>query len=99
MRLGPREIAPLKRTTFVLLTVLALTGCAASSVPWHHPTEPKDRWGKDWSACRRVAENQVGYRESEGPFRDFDRAAAKKQVDGLAGACMRDRGYLPGKAK
>lgn len=74
-----------------------LGGCAATSVPWQNPNLPADQWSKDWNACRRWAENQVGYSEREGPdpFRAYDRSQAKRQVDGLAGTCMRDRGYIP----
>lgn len=75
---------------------LALSGCAASSVPWSNPDLPKEQWSRDWSGCRRWAEEQVGYQESESSqFRDYDRAQAKKRVGALAGACMRDRGYFP----
>lgn len=75
----------------------ALCGCAASSVPWQNPDVPKEQWGRDWSACRRWAESQVGFRDEEGSsvFRDYDRAQAKKQVQGYANLCMTDRGYLP----
>ncbi|MGE5547711.1 MAG: hypothetical protein ACM33T_12490 [Solirubrobacterales bacterium] len=91
----------MKRLTIVLLTAATVSGCAASSVPWMHPSEPKSRWASDWSSCRRWAENQIGYSDSEGSsqFRDFDRAAAKRQADALAGSCMRDRGYVPAKSK
>lgn len=77
--------------------VLALAGCAATSVPWTNPNVPKEQWSRDWSACRSWADSQVGYREAEesSPFRDYDRSRAKKQVDSLAGGCMRERGYFP----
>lgn len=80
-----------------LLFVLALSGCAATSVPWSNPDLPKEQWGRDWSACRRWADSQVGYREAEepSPFRDYDRNRAKKQVDSHAALCMRERGYFP----
>ncbi len=84
----------------VLGLVLLLPACA-SSVPWQNPAVPKEQWGRDWSACRRWAEAQVGYREddSSSPFRDFDRAQAKKQVQGYANLCMTDRGYVPAAKK
>lgn len=66
-------------------------------MPWQNPDVPKSQWSRDWSACRRWAEAQAGYREDEGSgvFRDYDRAAAKKQIQAYAGMCMTDRGYLP----
>lgn len=78
-----------------------LSGCASQSVPWQNPDLPKEQWSRDWSACRRWAEAQIGYREDEGssPFRDFDRAQAKKQIQGYASLCMTDRGYLPAPKK
>ncbi len=81
----------------LLLVILALSGCAASSVPWQNPSVPNEQWSRDWSSCRRWAETQVGYREGDGasPFRDYDRSRAKRQADALAGSCMRDRGYVP----
>jgi hypothetical protein len=79
-----------------LILVLLLAGCAATSVPWTHHDLPKDQWSRDWSSCRRWAESQVGYIETESSnFRDYDRARAKKQVDGYAGMCMSERGYIP----
>ena len=79
-----------------LLLILLLAGCAATSVPWVHHDLPKDQWSRDWSACRRWAESQVGYVENDSSmFRDYDRSRAKKQVDGYAGMCMSERGYIP----
>ncbi|CAA7613198.1 hypothetical protein [Magnetospirillum sp. UT-4] len=85
------------RVSVLAVSLLALAGCAAASVPWQNPDLPKEQWSRDWSSCRRWAESQVGYREDESssPFRDYDRAKAKKQLDGLAGLCMEDRGYIP----
>lgn len=83
------------RRLLAVVALSVLSGCAAS-VPWSNPDLPKEQWSRDWSGCRRYAEDQVGYQESEsGQLRDYDRARAKKQVDGVAGACMRDRGYFP----
>lgn len=84
------------------LGLLALvSACAASSVPWQNPDVPKEQWSRDWSSCRRWAESQVGYREesSSGQLRDYDRARAKKQIDGYASMCMTDRGYYPAARK
>jgi len=79
-----------------ILTVL-LSACASQTVPWQNPNLPSDQWSKDWRACKRWAEQQVGYNDddSHGPFKDFDRAAAKRQLDAYAGSCMRERGYYP----
>lgn len=86
---------------FGLLVLLA--GCAASSVPWQNPDVPKEQWSRDWSACRRWAEAQAGYREddssSSSVFRDYDRTQAKRQIQGYANLCMTDRGYLPASKK
>lgn len=87
----------------VILPLLALTACASQSVPWQNPELPKDQWSRDWSSCKRWAENSVGWRESDrdapSPFRDHDRHQAKRQASALAGSCMRDRGYYPVKSK
>lgn len=82
-----------------LLLPFALAACAAASTPWQHPDLPKSQWSGDWSACRRYAERQVGYRDddSPSPLRDYDRSQAKRQIDAYASACMRERGYLPAK--
>lgn len=86
---------------FAFGLAVLLSGCASQSVPWQNPDLPKEQWGRDWSACRRWAEAQVGYRDEEGasPFRDYDRAQAKKQIQGYASLCMTDRGYLPAAKK
>lgn len=78
-----------------------LTACASTSVPWQNPDVPKEQWSRDWSSCRRWAEAQVGFRDedSSSPFREFDRAQAKKQVAGYANLCMTDRGYYPAPKK
>ncbi|MBI2240599.1 MAG: hypothetical protein HYU59_07325 [Magnetospirillum gryphiswaldense] len=78
------------------LLFLVLAGCSAS-VPWQHPTEPKDRWRSDYNACRRWADGEVGYAESssDSNFRDYDRAQAKKRINAYVDMCMRDRGYVP----
>ena len=93
---------PVVRLPLLALGLAALlAGCAASSVPWQNPDVPKEQWGRDWTACKRWAEAQVGFRddESSSPFRDYDRAQAKRQVQGYANLCMTDRGYLPAAKK
>lgn len=81
------------------LMVAALAACAPRNVPWQHAGLPKEQWADDYSACRRAAENDVGWREEEGssPFREYDRQQAKRQVDRSTTACMRERGYVPKK--
>lgn len=86
--------------TIGLLALLA--GCASSSVPWQNPDVPKEQWSRDWNACRRWAEAQVGFRDDDGgssAFREYDRAQAKRQIQGYANLCMTDRGYLPAAKK
>lgn len=75
---------------------LSLSACAAP-VPWQNSKLPKDQWRTDWNSCRRWADDQVGYRESEADsnFRDYDRAQAKRQINAYVDMCMRDRGYIP----
>lgn len=83
-----------------LPVLLLVAGCAATSVPWVHHELPKDQWGRDWSACRRWADTQVGYVDNDSSvFRDYDRSRAKKQVDGYAAMCMTERGYVPAAKK
>jgi hypothetical protein len=93
------EALPIRLLTLGLLVMMS--ACAASSVPWQNPDLPKDQWSRDWSACRRWAESQVGYREddSSSQFRDYDRARAKSQISGYANMCMTDRGYFPAAKK
>lgn len=93
--------AAVTKVPLALLFVLALSGCAARSVPWENPDLPKEQWSRDWSSCRRWAEAQVGYQEgaSAAQFSDYDRARAKRQADALSGACMRERGYFPARKK
>ncbi|MBR9971245.1 hypothetical protein KEC16_05925 [Magnetospirillum sp. J10] len=85
------------RLAACLCLVLAGAGCSAASVPWQHPTAPKDQWRSDYNSCRRWADEQVGYRESEADsnFRDYDRAQARKRINAYLDMCMRDRGYVP----
>ncbi len=93
---------PVVRLPLLALGLAALlAGCAASSVPWQNPDVPKEQWGRDWTACKRWAEAQVGFRDDDAasPFRDYDRAQAKRQVQGYANLCMTDRGYLPAAKK
>ena len=82
-----------------LVLVLSLSACAATSVPWSNPDVPKDQWSGDYSACRRYADREVGWREDDGasgsPFRDYDRHQAKKRFDASLASCMIDRGYVP----
>jgi hypothetical protein len=84
------------------LLVSGLAACAAG-VPWMNPQLPKERWGKDYSDCRRWADREVGWRESDeessSPFRDMDRAEARRRFNGYVSACMRDRGYVPATRK
>ena len=91
----------MRRAFAVCLAAATLAGCAASSVPWQNPNLPKEQWGRDWSACRRWAEAQVGYNDDEtsAVFRDYDRAQAKRSIQGYANLCMSDRGYLPAAKK
>ncbi len=86
----------MRRPSLAVL-ILALAGCAQPAVPWQNPHVPQDQWRTDWNGCRRWADSQVGYQDSEGdsPFRDYDRGRARKQMDALAAGCMRDRGYFP----
>ncbi|OAN52375.1 hypothetical protein A6A04_01410 [Paramagnetospirillum marisnigri] len=80
------------------LVALTLAACAAS-VPWTSTTVPKDQWKSDYSACRRYADRDVGWREDDrdsgSPFRDYDRHQAKKRFDASLASCMIDRGYVP----
>jgi hypothetical protein len=93
-----RQIA-LTLRPFVLAALLLLpAACAPRQVPWINPSLPEAQWGEDYSACRRSAERDVGWRdmdERSSPFRDYDRMQAKKQVDGDVAFCMRERGYVP----
>jgi hypothetical protein len=100
MRPYRMEFPRLTLRVLATLALLALPGCAATSVPWQNPSVPKDKWSGDWTACRRYGEAQVGFREGDSQqFRDYDRARAKKQADALAAACMRDKGYFPARSK
>jgi hypothetical protein len=81
------------------LVLLCLAGCVSASVPWRHPTLPREQWGQDYSSCRRQAERDTGWREddnaSASPFREYDRQRAKRQADGSLALCMTDLGYVP----
>jgi hypothetical protein len=81
--------------------MLGLSACAGGAVPWENPAVPKSEWSRDWTACRRWAEDQIGYQEntSSSPLRDYDRSRAKRQADAMAGVCMQDRGYVPARSK
>lgn len=85
------------RLVACLCLSLAVTACSAASVPWQHPTAPKEQWKADYNGCRRWADDQVGYRESEADsnFRDYDRTQARKRINAYVDMCMRDRGYFP----
>lgn len=85
----------------VVLGVLALAACAATSVPWVHSSLPESQWAKDWRACKRQAEMQTGVGEIDesSPFRDFDRQAAKRKVDSYTSYCMTDLGYVPARPR
>lgn len=92
---GQPFVSVLRVVSLVLLA--GLCGCAARSVPWQNPSLPKDQWHSDWTACKRWAEDQVGFSDDadDSPFRDYDRAQARRRIDAYAGQCMRDRGYFP----
>lgn len=101
---GPclRKEFPLRLRVLALGLLVVLSGCASSTVPWQNPDVPKEQWGRDWNACRRWAEAQAGYREddsSSSAFREYDRAQAKRAIQGYANLCMTDRGYLPAAKK
>lgn len=102
--LACERICPLRLRVLALGLFALLSGCASSSVPWQNPDIPKEQWSRDWNACRRWAESQAGYREgdmesSSSALRDYDRAQAKRQIQGYANLCMTDRGYLPAAKK
>jgi outer membrane biogenesis lipoprotein LolB len=87
---------------FAVGAAALLSGCAATSVPWQNPDLPKEQWSRDWTACKRWAEAQAGYREDESSssaFREYDRAQAKRAIAGYANLCMTDRGYVPAAKK
>ncbi|KIL97088.1 hypothetical protein CCC_00149 [Paramagnetospirillum magnetotacticum MS-1] len=81
-----------------LLLLLLLGACAAPN-PWMHPQLPKDQWSRDYSACRRSADRDSGYREDSrdtySPTREYERAQAKRIYDSELNACMRSLGYFP----
>jgi hypothetical protein len=79
----------------VLLPLLA--ACAPTAMPWTHPTLAREQWGRDLSACRRMADREVGWQEgdADSPFRDYDRQKAKAQFNASVSDCMAERGYLP----
>ncbi|TAN63047.1 MAG: hypothetical protein EPN20_10280 [Magnetospirillum sp.] len=87
------------KTLAALALILALAACAATSVPWKNPELPKDQWSRDYSACRRYADRDVGWRDDDSssgsPFRDYDRQQAKRRFDAVLASCMIDRGYVP----
>jgi len=81
-----------------LLLTLAVAGCAPTAMPWTHPSLPRDQWSRDLSACRRMADREVGWREDEGaasPFREYERDRAKGQFNAAVAGCMSEHGYLP----
>jgi hypothetical protein len=86
----------------ILLLPLLLGACAAAN-PWVNPQVPKDQWNRDYSACRRSADRDSGYREDsrEGysPTRDYERVQAKRMYDASLNACMRSLGYFPAPKK
>lgn len=96
-------MVPVRLRLLALGLVALLPGCASTSVPWQNPDVPKEQWSRDWSACRRWAEAQAGYRDDDGSsntaLREYDRAQAKRQIQGYANLCMTDKGYLPAAKK
>ncbi len=91
----------MKKRLFLLLPLL-LGACAAGN-PWTHPQLPKDQWGRDYSACRRSADRDSGYRDEErggySPMGEYERAKAKRIYDAELSACMRSLGYFPAPKK
>lgn len=84
----------------LILSLLSLSACAASAMPWSHPGIPKEDWSRDYSYCRRSADRDVGWREDEDrAFREYDRQQAKKRFDAVLAACMTERGYVPAPRK
>lgn len=93
---SPRPLT--RRLVLVVLALVSVGGCSASrSNPWTSTDLPRDRWDKDYSACRREADRDVGWRDddaqSASPLRDYDRQQAKRRFDALVAECMTDRGY------
>jgi hypothetical protein len=90
-----------RRPLAIAALVLGVAACAPRQVPWANPSLPEQQWSQDYSACKRLADREVGWREDEGssPLRDYDRAQAKRQFDASLSSCMRERGYVPNRSK
>lgn len=90
------------RHRLILILPLLLGACAAPN-PWMSPTVPKDQWDRDYSACRRSADRDSGWRDGgrdePSPMRDYERAQAKRIYDSELNACMRGLGYIPAPRK
>ncbi|WP_242442970.1 hypothetical protein [Magnetospirillum sp. 15-1] len=96
------QCVPPVKYRLALLLPLLLGACAAGN-PWVHPQLPKDQWSRDYSACRRSADRDSGYRDdgrdTYSPTRDYERAQAKRIYDAELNACMRGLGYFPAPKK
>lgn len=96
---------PILKRSLAVAAALLVAGCAPAHVPWSNSQVPKDQWSRDWSACKRSAEADVlGYRGEEesdrgSPFRDYDRAKGRRQIDAEVAMCMTDLGYTPVRKK
>lgn len=97
---------PYRRFILPLLFALPIAACAAKPVPWVNPELPRERAEKDFSACRRWADNQIDPdRSAEGrladgsPFRPADRSDARQQINSLVASCMHSKGYKAATAR
>lgn len=91
----------MRRLAPILAPLLLLAGCAAPN-PWMSPSIPKEQWDRDYSACRRSADRDSGWRDGRDdrtPMREYERAQAKRYYDAELSACMRGLGYFPAPKK
>jgi hypothetical protein len=85
------------------LSVLLLLVACASSPTWTNPDVPKARWSADLSACRRMADDQLGPEayvtpgdERTGdPMKLADRTRNTKHFEAAVADCMEAKGYRP----
>lgn len=100
--MSPRNTAAL----ILSLAALALLAACAGEVPWTNPHLSRKMAEHDYSECRRYADSMVGSGDGGGYYDDprssdpmgmVDRATTRRELDGLIGACMRDKGYFPTK--